>query len=66
MNNVMLTMVPDQRNVSLHDDSVPYVCSPESTVSSSEELRHLLASIPLPEITHHASRITPFDNENVS
>src|ERR1035438_622884 len=56
---LLLTMIPDQRNVSLHEDTVPYVCSLESKSDSiGEELLDLLKNIPLPEFTHHASRIT--------
>jgi four helix bundle protein len=56
---LLLTMVPDQRNVSLHEDIVPYVCSVESKADlRSEELAGLLKIVPLPEFTHHASRIT--------
>jgi four helix bundle protein len=58
---LLLTMVPDQRNVSLHEDSVPYVCFPESD-TASEVLADLLKNAPLPVLTHHASRITPKEN----
>ena len=59
---LLLIMVPDQRNISLHDDSVPYVCSPEFEINSAaEHLDDLLKNVPLPEFTHHVSRITPPD-----
>ena len=51
----------DQRNVSLHEDNVPYVCLPESD-AASENLADLLKHVPLPVLTHHASRITPEEN----
>lgn len=64
---LLLTMVPDQRNSSLHEDSVPYVCSTENeTVFASDELSDLLKAVPLPEFTHHASRITPPDENQES
>lgn len=56
---LLLTMVPDQRNFSLHEDSVSYVCSPESeSDSNSNELADLLKEVPLPLLTHHASLVT--------
>lgn len=61
---LLLTMVPDQRNFSLHEDSVPYVCFPESVVAAREELSDLLKNVPLPALTHHASRITPPDSRH--
>jgi four helix bundle protein len=62
---LLLTMVPDQRNVSLHEDSIPYVCSQESnTVSAIDEMSDLLNNAPLPEFTNHASRITPPDENH--
>jgi four helix bundle protein len=53
---LLLTMVPDQRSVYLQEETVPYVCSPENT--GGDELPALLKDVPLPELTHHASRIT--------
>lgn len=58
---LLLTMVPDQRNVSLHEYSVPYVCFTESD-TASKVLANLLKNVPLPVLTHHASRITPEEN----
>jgi four helix bundle protein len=56
---LLLTMVLDQRHLSLHKDSVPYVCTPDSkSVSTNDILSSLLKDAPLPEFTHHASRIT--------
>jgi len=57
---LLLTMVPDQRNASLHEDSVPYVCSHETKpISVAHELSNLLNHALFPDLTHHASRITP-------
>lgn len=50
-----LTMVPDQRDVSLKEDSTPYHCASEF---ETPHLADLLNEAPLPELTHHASRIT--------
>lgn len=52
---LLLTMVPDQRSVYLQEETVPYLCSPENMMS--DELRALLTGVPLPDFTHHASRI---------
>lgn len=61
---LLLTMVPDQRNVSLHEDTVPYVCFLESD-TANKELSDLLKIVPLPEFTHHVSRITSPSNHDV-
>ena len=59
---LLLTMVPDQRNASLHEDSVPYVYSHETkTISAGHELSDLLNHALLPDFTYHASRITSPD-----
>lgn len=55
---LLLTMIPDQRSVSLHEDTVPYVCSPDTAAVTSEELPALLKDAPIPELTHHASLVT--------
>jgi four helix bundle protein len=60
---LLLTMVPDQRNNSLKEDSTPYrVASEIKAVSGYDELPDLLKNAPLPEFTHHASRITSPDD----
>ena len=56
---LLLTMVPDQRNVALYEDSVPYVCSTENSTLSDRELSNLLKNVPMPLVTHHASLVTP-------
>ena len=62
---LLLTMVPDQRNVSLHEDDVPYFCSPERAVATNAELADLLKNVPLPILTHHESLVTPSDSSHV-
>lgn len=52
---LLLTMVPDQRSVYLQEEIVPYKCSPENV--TSDELLALLTDVPLPDFTHHGSRI---------
>jgi hypothetical protein len=55
-----LSLIPDQRNFSLPEDSVPYECSTENRSGwSSDELAGLLKEVPLRELTHHASLVTP-------
>jgi four helix bundle protein len=62
---LLLTMVPDQRHSFLQEDSLPYHCASEiKTVPGPDELPGLLNEAPLPEITHHASRITSPDNHH--
>ena len=54
---LLLTMVPDQRAVTLHEEAVPYRCLNDDALSFGEELVKLLEEAPLPALTHHASRI---------
>ncbi len=57
---LLLTMVPDQRNVSLHEESVPYVCSPsEQNRFCRRRIVRFAKRRAAPRI--HASRITPPD-----
>lgn len=43
---LLLTMVPDQRNVSIQEDNVPYVCSREPSPKATETPARLLTNIP--------------------
>jgi four helix bundle protein len=52
---LLLTMVPDQRSSYLQENSTPYHCAPDSNAVT---LSDLLQDAPLPDFTHHASRIT--------
>jgi four helix bundle protein len=58
---LLLKMIPDQRNASLHDDSTPYICSPESLDAASPEISDLLTNVPFPALTHHESLVIPLD-----
>lgn len=58
---LLLTMVPDQRISYLKEDSTPYYCVPES---GTVPLPDLLKDAPLPDFTHHASRITTSDDSH--
>jgi four helix bundle protein len=52
---LLLTMVPDQRNIMLHEDEVPYVTSEEA---QKQSVVNMLENVPLPDFTNHESRIT--------
>ena len=58
---LLLTMVPDQRDVYLKEDTAPYHCTSEF---ENIQLPDLLNDAPLPEFTHHASRITTPDDSH--
>ena len=55
---LLLTMVPDQRSSCLKEDLAPYYCA---SGSGAVHLLDLLEDAPLPNFTHHASRITTSD-----
>jgi four helix bundle protein len=53
---LLLTMIPDQRSVTLHEQTAAYFTSEQS--ANPDELAVLIKEVPFPDITHHASRIT--------
>ena len=59
---LLMTMIPQQRNVSLGEDDVPYICpDQERQIPIANEMMVLLNNVPMLAVTNHESRITRND-----
>ncbi len=56
---LLLTMIPEQRDVHLREEEIPYRTQSDA---SSNETTSLLIDVPMPVFTHHVSRIKQPDN----